>query len=177
MGKRSRAQDMAAPVLTISFSTSAPRVDVGDFFLDIQSMATSPINSKPPSPNPRPSPSASESLFDFLVAVGDARPIDEARPGVGALELRLGGGRRARETAQLAATGVGVFVAAVGHEAAPAVDRVGVGLAGEDGVAGDAHAQSKGRARRVVDDEPFVGGELRLLRVVPGAVVRGRGDY
>ena len=47
---------------------------------------------------------------------------------------------------------------------------------GEDGVAGDAHAQSKGRARRVVDDEPFVGGELGLLRVVPGAVVRGDGD-
>ena len=65
MGKWRRAQDMAAPVLTISFSTSAPRVAVEDFFLDKQSMA-SPINSKPPSPNPRPSPSASESLFDFF---------------------------------------------------------------------------------------------------------------
>ena len=66
MGKWRRAQDMAAPVLTISFSTSASRVDVGDFFLDIQSMATSPINSKPPKPNPRPSPSASESFDDFF---------------------------------------------------------------------------------------------------------------
>ena len=32
MGKWRRAQDMAAPVLTISFSTSAFRVDVEDCF-------------------------------------------------------------------------------------------------------------------------------------------------
>ena len=58
---------MAAPVLTISFSTSLSRVDVeGCFFLDMQSMATSPMSSKPPKPNPRPRPSASESLFDFF---------------------------------------------------------------------------------------------------------------
>ena len=67
MGKWRRAQDMAAPVLTISFSTSAPRVDVDDcFFFERHSAAISPINSKPPSPNPRPSPSASESLLDFF---------------------------------------------------------------------------------------------------------------
>ena len=36
MGKWRRAQDMAAPVLTISFSTSAPRVAVEDcFFYDL----------------------------------------------------------------------------------------------------------------------------------------------
>ena len=66
MEPRPTPQDMAAPVLTISFSTSAPRVEVEDFFLDKQSMATSPINSKPPSPNPRPRPSASESFDDFF---------------------------------------------------------------------------------------------------------------
>ena len=59
MGKWRPAQDMAAPVLTISFSTSAPRVDVDDcFFFERHSAAISPINSKPPSPNPRPRPSA-----------------------------------------------------------------------------------------------------------------------
>ena len=67
MGKRRRAQDMAAPVLTISFSTSAPRVDVDDcFFFERHSAAISPINSKPPKPRPRPSPSASESFDDFF---------------------------------------------------------------------------------------------------------------
>ena len=48
---------------------------------------------------------------------------------------------------------------------------------GEDGVAGDADAESETGTGRVVDDEPFVGGEFRLLGVIPGAVVRGRGDY
>ena len=66
---------MAAPVLTISFSTSLSRVDVEDcFFLDMQSMATSPINSKPPSPNPRPRPSASESLLDFFFFFDEPPP-------------------------------------------------------------------------------------------------------
>ena len=61
------AQDMAAPVLTISFSTSCSRVAVDFcFFLDKHSAAINPINSKPPSPNPRPRPSASESFDDFF---------------------------------------------------------------------------------------------------------------
>ena len=67
MGKWRCAQDMAAPVLTISFSTSCSRVAVDFcFFLDKHSAAINPINSKPPSPNPRPRPSASESLLDFF---------------------------------------------------------------------------------------------------------------
>ena len=61
------AQDMAAPVLTISFSTSDSRVEVEDcFFFERHSAAINPINSRPPSPNPRPRPSASESFDDFF---------------------------------------------------------------------------------------------------------------
>ena len=75
---------MAAPVLTISFSTSCSRVAVDFcFFLDKQSAAISPINSKPPSPNPRPRPSASESLFDFFFFLEPPPPPPSAGAALG----------------------------------------------------------------------------------------------
>ncbi len=44
---------------------------------------------------------------------------------------------------------------------------------GEDGVARDAHAEAETSTRGVIYHKPLVGGELRLLRVIPRAVVGG----
>ena len=75
---------MAAPVLTISFSTSCSRVAVDFcFFLDMQSMATSPMSSKPPKPNPRPRPSASESFDDFFFFLEPPPPPPSAGAALG----------------------------------------------------------------------------------------------